>query len=218
MCLCTAAVTALGIRTAFRNRDYATPITVWETAVSRRPQGRARFALATEYIGAGRHDEAIAQLREAVADYPDARAGLGAELVLQGQTAEGIEVLEQFIRVSPDKPNRIPARILMGQAFLSQGRIDEAAGQYTAVLHLDSSSIVANQGMGAVARVRAARLLEQQRAAEAAVQAHNILGAALASQGQIAEAIAEFETTLRINPQHVQASNNLARAKGLSQK
>jgi Flp pilus assembly protein TadD len=85
--------------------------------------------------------------------------------------------------------------------------------------------------MGAVARVRAARLLEQQRAAEAAVQArealrlnagdaeaHNILGAALASQGQIAEAIAEFETTLRINPQHVQASNNLARAKGLSQK
>jgi Flp pilus assembly protein TadD len=42
--------------------------------------------------------------------------------------------------------------------------------------------------------------------------AHNVLGAALASQGRFDQAVAEFQEALRINPQHQSARNNLARA------
>ena len=229
-CACAIVVTALGVRTASRNLEYATPVTLWESAVARRPNGRARFSLASEYISAGRHEDAIAQLREAVKDYPDARAGLGAELVMQGHPAEGMPVLRVFIDANPSNPNRIPARILMGQALLSQGQLDEASGQFHAILDLDPASVAANQGLSIVARVRAARFLERGNAAEAAAEAreavrripgdaeaHNILGAALASQGQVAPAMQEFEETLRIDPEHKGASANLARLRAMTQ-
>ena len=229
-CACAIVVTALGVRTASRNLEYASPVTLWESAVARRPNGRARFSLASEYISAGRHEDAIAQLREAVKDYPDARAGLGAELVMQGHPVEGIPVLRVFIDANPSNPNRIPARILVGQALLSQGQLDEASGQFHAILDLDPASVAANQGLSIVARVRAARFLERGNAAEAAAEAreavrripgdaeaHNILGAALASQGQVAPAMQEFEETLRIDPEHKGARTNLARLRAMAQ-
>ena len=169
------------------------------------------------------------QLRKAVPDYPDARAGLGAELFLQGQRAEAIDVLDLFIGANPSHPNRIPARILMGQALLAQGRIDEGASQFSAVLAADPSSVAANQGMATVARIRAARFLEQGNIAQASAQArealrlnpgdadaHNVLGVTLAQQGQVDEAVREFQTALRINPQHTQAARNLERATALA--
>ena len=228
--VCVAVVAALAVRTALRNREYATPIALWESTVARRPHGRARFGLATEYITAGRHDEAIAQLRQAVADYPDARAGLGAELFLEGQIPEAIGVLDAFIGADPSNANRIPARIMLGQGLLSQNRADEASSQFRAVLGADPSSIAANQGMGAVARVRAARLLEQGNVPQASAEvrealrlnpgdadAHNILGVTLAQQGQVGDAVREFQIAVQLNPQHTQANRNLARAQALSQ-
>ena len=225
-----AVVAALGVRTMLRNREYAEPVSLWESSVARWPNGRARFSLATEYISAGRHDEAIAQLREAVNDYPDARAGLGAELVMQGRPAEAIGVLNVFIDDKPSAPNRIPARLLLGQALLTQGQIEAAASQFKAILDLDPSSRSANQGMGIVARIQAARFLEQGKVAPAEVEArealrrnpgdaeaHNILGATLASRGELAAAIQEFQEALRISPEHKSAGTNLARALAMSQ-
>ena len=43
-------VAALAIRTIDRNRDYTTPMALWQSVVARRPQGRARFALANELL------------------------------------------------------------------------------------------------------------------------------------------------------------------------
>jgi tetratricopeptide (TPR) repeat protein len=224
-----AVVAALGVRTMRRAGEYATPVSLWESSVARRPNGRARFSLATEYIDAGRHEDALAQLREAINDYPDARAGLGAELVMQGRPAEAIGVLNVFIDDNPSLPNRIPARLLLGQALLSQGQLEAAASQFKAVLDLDSSSRSANQGIGIVSRIQAARFLEQGKVAPAEVEAreavrrnpadaeaHNILGAALASQGQLAAAIHEFQETLRLSPQHKGAATNLQRALAIS--
>ena len=139
-------------------------------------------------------------------------------------------MLEGFIAANPSNPNRIPARLLLGHALLWQSRVDEGASQFKTVLDADPSSVAANQGMGAAARVRAARLLERGNVAQASAQArealrfnagdadaHNILGVTLAQQGQMGEAVQEFQIALRINPQHTQASNNLTRAKTLSQ-
>ena len=170
---CTAGVVvaALAVRTVFRNREYATPMSLWESVVARRPHGRARFALANELVGEGRHDEAIAHLREAVHDFPDARAGLGTELFAQGRTVEAIGVLDPFVRANPSNPNRIPARLLLGQALLSQGQFDESASQFKAVLELDPNSTSAKQGLSAASRIHAARLLEQGNPVQAEVSA-----------------------------------------------
>jgi Flp pilus assembly protein TadD len=235
VCAVVVMVAALAVRTTYRNREYATPISVWESVVARRPQGRARSALANELMAAGRHDEAIAQLREAARDYPDARAGLGTELFFQGHPAEAIGELDPFVRANPTNPNRIPARLMLGQALMSQGQIDEGASQFKAVLDLDGSNGAARQGLATSYRILAARLLERGNSAQAAVQAavqareavrlnpadaeaHNLLGVALASQGQFAEAAQEFRQTLQIDPKHPSANNNMARALALDRR
>jgi superkiller protein 3 len=235
VCAVVVMVAALAVRTTYRNREYATPISVWESVVARRPQGRARSALANELMAAGRHDEAIAQLREAARDYPDARAGLGTELFFQGHPAEAIGELDPFVRANPTNPNRIPARLMLGQALMSQGQIDEGASQFKAVLDLDGSNGAARQGLATSYRILAARLLERGNSTQAAVQAavqareavrlnpadaeaHNLLGVALASQGQFAEAAQEFRQTLQIDPKHPSANNNMARALALDRR
>jgi Flp pilus assembly protein TadD len=184
-------IAALAVRTAYRNREYTTPLAMWESVVARRPQGRARLALATQLMDAGRHDEAIAQLRAAIADFPDARAGLGTELLYTGQTGEGVAVLEAFVQANPSAPNRAPARPLIAGGYrvlaersLQQQHPVEAAEEARKSLRLDSGN----------------------------ADAHNLLGVALASQNRMDEAMTEFREAIRINPQHPSAGNNLARA------
>ncbi|MBT3517015.1 MAG: tetratricopeptide repeat protein, partial [Nitrospina sp.] len=47
-------------------------------------------------------------------------------------------------------------------------------------------------------------------------KAHNNLGRALAIQGKLKEAIEYFENAININPNYVDANNNLERARSLS--
>jgi Flp pilus assembly protein TadD len=187
----TLVVTALAVRTAYRGREFESPLVLWQTAVERWPHGRSRFALGTQLMDAGRHDEATAQLRLAAADYPDAKAGLGTELLLQGKIDEGIRVLDAFVQENPSLPNRIPARVL-----LAQGHRAVAERELT--------------NRNAPAAEKAAR---QSIALDAGnADAHNLLGAALASQGNLQAAIPEFRAAVRINPKHEVALKNLAQA------
>lgn len=64
------AAAALGARTMARNAQYSTPLSLWESSVERRPHGRVRTGYALELLTASRNQEAIAQLREAVKDFP----------------------------------------------------------------------------------------------------------------------------------------------------
>jgi protein O-mannosyl-transferase len=187
----SALIGALALRTVNRNGEYATPIAVWESVIARRPQGRARFAFANELIAAGREDDAIAQLREAVADFPDARAGLGTELMITGKFQEAVDVLEAFVEANPSAPNRAPARPLIANGYR------RLAEQWL------------RQQQPAKAADQARRSLQYEpRSADG----HNLLGAALASEGQLEQAVEEFQAALRIDPQHQQARNNLAHA------
>ncbi len=192
-----AVAAALAGRTVIRNNDYQSALTLWQSVVDLRPQGRARFALANELMGAGRHAEATAQLRLAVADYPDARAGLGTELLMQDQVEEGIEVLQAFVDANPSLPNRIPARALLAQAH--RALAERALAQHDA----------------ARAAVEARRALEFD---PNSADAHNDLGAALGAQGDLAGALAEFKAAVRINPALQSALNNLAHAAAMLQR
>jgi tetratricopeptide (TPR) repeat protein len=161
-----------------------------------RPQGRARFAYANELLVLGRHEEATAQLRLAVVDNADARAGLGTALLLQGNLDEGVDVLQSFVDTNPSLPNRIPARALLGQAHqalaeraLTQHDVARAAIEARKAIEFDGN----NAG------------------------AHNALGAALASQGDLPAAIVEFQAAVRLNPALQSAVNNLAHATAMVQ-
>jgi Flp pilus assembly protein TadD len=190
-------IAALALRTVSRNREYTTPIAVWESVIARRPQGRARFALANELIAAGREDDAIAQLREAVVDFPDAKAGLGTELLITGKFQEAVDVLEAFVEANPSAPNRAPARPLIATGY--RGLAEQWLRQ--------------QQPVKAADQARRSLQYEPNNA-----DAHNLLGAALASQGQLDQAVEEFQAALRINPQHQQARNNLAHASAVLQR
>jgi len=188
------AVAALAIRTVERNRDYATALSLWQSVVDRRPHGRARFAFANELMQAGRHDEATAQLRLAVADYPDARAGLGTELLLQGNVEEGVDVLQAFVDANPSLPNRAPARMLLSQAHRA----------------LAERALSQRNAPAAEAEARKSIAFDDKNA-----DAHNLLGAALASQGKLREAVPEFQAAVRLDPQLQSAKDNLVRASAL---
>src|SRR5262249_47704888 len=138
--LTALALIACAVRTVYRNAEYRTALSLWRTVVERRPQGRARMALATELIAHGSREEALAQLSEAVKDYPDARFALGTELIADGKTEEGIRELRQFVDANPSNVNRIPARTLLGQALGSQGRFAESADEFRAILAIAPSN------------------------------------------------------------------------------
>src|SRR6185295_10867808 len=54
--LLALVVTALAVRTAYRSREFESPLVLWQTSVERWPQGRSRFALGTQLMDAGRHE------------------------------------------------------------------------------------------------------------------------------------------------------------------
>lgn len=220
----------LAALTAQRNTDYATPLSLWQTVVARRPHGRARMSYATELVAAGRNDEAMTELRQAVHDFPDARYALGTELVAAGRLDEGVSELQTFIRQSPGQPNRLPAHLLLGTVWLSQGKLAEAEKEFRSVLDRGDSTL-ARRGLANVAsahRAAAEAALEKFDAGIAAAhardalrldvadaKAHNLLGVALIAQRRVDQAITEFQTAVQLDSRDESARKNLARALSL---
>ena len=219
---------ALAVRTLNRNEEYAEPVSLWQSTLAERPHGRAQYSLGAALINAGQEDEGIAALRRAVPQFPDARFALGTELYAVAKMDEAGRVLEEFVHATPPRADRVPGHALLARIYIAQGRFPEAARQFEAALQIAPSNPDAQQGLNevqAAERLVAGDLLRRMHAEEAEAQvrdavriaprdgeAHNLLGAALASQGKVQEAIAEFRAALDINPQDTQAQNNLAQA------
>jgi Flp pilus assembly protein TadD len=228
--VCCAAA-GLAARTMLRNREYASPVTLWRTVVDRRPHGRAHYGLGTALVDAERHDEAIAELRRAATDFPNARFALGTELFASGQYEEAVSTLRTFIRDQPERPERIPAQLLLGHALMGEGQLNDAAREFQALLDANPSNVGARDGLRAVGfahRDLAATLVRQQRADAAVAHAReavrllptdaatrNLLGAALASSGRVDEGVAQFQQALALDPTSQQTRNNLAHALAL---
>jgi Flp pilus assembly protein TadD len=221
----------LAVRTWYRNAEFADPLTLWQTVVERRPHGRARMAYGSELMAANRHGEALAQFRQAVGDFPNARAALATELLASGRTDEAIKEFRTFIEQDPALPNRLPARQFLVRALTLQGRLDEAAAELRTVLQALPNDAMAQQArtaLGLEYRKRAEAALKASDAEGAIMaarqalaldardaEAHNLLGAALATRGRMDEAIVEFQEAASLNPDDAQAANNLARARAL---
>jgi len=78
-------VAALAYGTALRNREYASGVVLLQTTVDRWPHGRAHVNLAAVLKEQGKVDEAIAHLRAAVPDNPQAQYILGSDLYDRGR-------------------------------------------------------------------------------------------------------------------------------------
>jgi Flp pilus assembly protein TadD len=211
-------VAALVSTTIVRNAEYASPLTMWRTVVDRWPNGRARWALATQLKAAGRADEVLPLLREAAADYPDAHRGVGEELFAQKRYAEAVEELDTFVRMRSMHVNVIDAHELAGRALAARGKVDEAIARFRLILKMVPTY--------AAAHGRLADLyFQQQRFAEAAAEYAVFLiarpgeagpwtnyGISLFETGHGERAIDAFGRAAVLEPQSVSAHRNLANA------
>jgi tetratricopeptide (TPR) repeat protein len=186
-CVCVL----LMVTTMARNAEYASELVMWQSVVDRWPGGRAHRNLAVALQAAGRNDEVIPHLREAVRDFPDAHHDLGAELLERGAYDEAIRELEQFLRDRPTHAGAAPAKESIGQAHTKLGDAAFDRGNYpTAESHY-----------------RAFVDLYPERAS-----GWQSLGIALAALDRIDEAIIAFERAVALDPENGDARKNLAMA------
>ena len=136
---------------------------------------------------AGRVDEAVVRLREAVRLDPDnaeAQSNLGAVLGRTGQLAEAVSHYRKAIQIEPGDALTLTN---LGNTLSRLGEFPEAIRHFEEALRINPNR----------------------------VDLHINWGAALLKQGALDEAIVHFREALRISPQQPQALANLAIAQDL---
>jgi tetratricopeptide (TPR) repeat protein len=212
--------TALGATTLARNREYASPLGLAETVLARWPTPSAEAAVGQELAVIGRHDEAIARLREAAPRFPRAYYHLGGELFNQGRIDDAVPALQNFVRLEPQLAEVVPARTMLGRAFMLQQRWLEAEEQLRLVLSMAPSRGPAQTtAQGFLADT----LFAEQKFAEARSAYVSYLGerpidagattnlaVSLSALGRLDEAVSAFRRAVEMNPADAQARRNLA--------
>jgi tetratricopeptide (TPR) repeat protein len=142
LAIVAAAAAALAVVTVARNREYESPLTLVQTIVQRRPTSVAHHMLGEQLVLAGRQEEAIPHLREAVAGGNSrARYVLAQLLASQEKGDEAIDQLDAFVRtyqpatplvprwLEPPLTEVVPARFLLGRALGLRGDWSRAEEQ-----------------------------------------------------------------------------------------
>jgi Flp pilus assembly protein TadD len=210
---------ALGVTTTARNREYASPLGLAETALARWPSASAEASVAQELAVAGRHDEAIARLKSVAPAFPRAYYHLGGELFNQGRTEEALTSLEQFVHLEPMLAEVVPARTMMGRVFMLQKRWPQAEEQLRLVLSMTAprdpvhttalgfwaDTLFAQEKFGA-ARTAYETYLESRPDDAGAV---TNLAVSLSALGDVDGAVTMFRRAVEMNPRDPQARRNL---------
>ncbi len=182
----------------------------------------SQFNLGALMLARGDTSAALPYLRGAVAaraDRPVALNTLGAALLSTGSVNEAAEFFERALRVNPSYTN---ARYNLANAMAEQERWEQAAAEFRKLLREIPDDAGAREHLGEVLRLwgdqdakagkleaAAAELRESLsfRADDAVL--HSDLGTVLARLGRMQEAVPEFETALRLDPNLDTAKRNL---------
>ena len=174
--------------------------------------------LAVRLAAAGRVDDAVAHLEDAIRLDPElasAHYNLGTALVKRGETAAAVS---QYRRTLVLDPNHARAHNNLGGLLQSTGHPEEAARHYRRTVQLDPNHEGAHYNLGNI-------LLAESRFqdAEAAfrrtlalrsdyLDAQTSLGHALFGQGKLAEAIEAYHVALRLDPDQASTYHHLGSA------
>lgn len=208
----------LSWRTIERNREYSSALRLAETTLERWPTSNAHNMYGVELAAAGRHDEAIVHLREAVKGYPTAHFYLGSELLTTKQFDGAIAELRAFVDSEPLLVATTRARLMMATAYVAKQDVPRALAEAERVLavspdNADAHGLMANllaekqDFAGAVPHYQHFLASRPNNAA-----AWTGLGVALASAGDIRTAVSAFQRAAELEPGNPQYGENLSRA------
>lgn len=147
----------------------------------------------------GRLPDAIRHLQAALRINPDsasAHSDLGSALAKGGQAQAAVPEFQAAIRLNPDSAI---VHNNLANALLETGRRPQAIAEYQYALSLDPGYADARRNLA----------IAQQPPAADSAEAHYSAGVDLSHAGRLTQAVAEFETALRIRPDYAEAQNNL---------
>jgi tetratricopeptide (TPR) repeat protein len=217
--LCLAVAVACGLRTARRNEDYRTELTLWGATVAERPDNpRAQYNYGLALANLGDNTGAMGRYREALRlkpDYPEAHNNLGATLANAENWPGAVAEYTEALRLDPSFGK---AHYNLGNALLHFGRLGEAIAHYEEALRLGAESPEVDYNLG-IALTRSGRPTDAVPVYERAlrlkpddVYVHNNLGAVLSGLGRIPEAIAHYKAALALRPDLAKTHNDLGTA------
>jgi tetratricopeptide (TPR) repeat protein len=183
--IATTIIVALTTGTIYRNKDYQSNLSIWQSVVKAAPSSyRGYYNLGSQLKNQGEIAQAIDCYLTALRinpDYIDAHHKLGNILKSEDRVKEAAYYYRQILRIDP---NHVEANFNLGVTFQLQGLLGQAVIYYRRTLELKPDY----------------------------VNAHNNLGSVLLSQGNFDEAVSHFNSALKIDPNDAGANNNLAYA------
>jgi protein O-mannosyl-transferase len=196
---------------------WSSTLTLYEHAVEvTEDNAFAQQSLSTGLIEAGRVEEAIAHLREALRLRPGfsyAHNSLGGALYAQGKLDEAIAHLRDAILLAPDS---FEPRINLGLALTAQGKHEEAAQSFAEAVRIDPAHFDAQvhlaRALGSTGKLReslvpfaAALALEPGNIETRRLKAitHTLLD-------DVEPAVSEYQEILRLSPVDLDALNQVA--------
>ena len=213
------AALLLAVGTFVRTSEYHSSLVLAQTTHERWPTPASHSMLGTELAAAGRLDDAESHLRIAAPIHPPARYYLATVLHERGQHSAAIDEFRAFISSQPAELDQVHlARALLADALTREGRLDEAAVEYRAILarNPDDGQALVLLGQIALRHQRFEEAIELFRRGAAArpgdASALVSLGIAYASLGRLDDAIGAFQRALAADPGNRHAQQNLARA------
>lgn len=171
----------LALLTVGRNREFATPVTIWQTVVERWPNGRGFYNLGVALAASGQQEPAVRAYERALPGSADAQYALGFQLQQEGKYDEALQHYREFIRLRPEDANVPRAYHQIGRTLLAQGKRDDALEAFREVLARKPADPDALAGI-------ADTLLAQEK---------------------LSEAVAAYQAYLRVRPNTTDAMMNL---------
>ena len=210
---------ALSAASIARSREYQSALSLAQADLAHRASSTAHLMVGTELLAVGERENGEWHLREAARELPKARYALGIEVVKDGRPAEGIELLESFVRDEPWTAEALPARHVIGEAYAIQHDWPRAVAEFQQILTIAPGSVDAAEGL-------ADALFAQQAFDAAIVHYRDVLrirpadrsalgrvGIAFAATGRSDEALAAFARAVALAPDDAEARRNLATAR-----